>query len=463
MPRIARNLLQRAGLPRRGFVLRLAALYGLGGMAVAANPSNFVVIMADDLGAGELGCYGHPEHHTPQLDRLADEGVRFRTCFATPNCSPSRMMLMTGRYGFRTGWYDFLERELSPAPGSPQFDIGEAEITFADVLKSRGYATGIAGKWQLPGSPANRIYDCGFDTYCMWMWKHPLPDIDPVTGVDRTPYDPAASLHAGQGRGNRYWDPDIMVNRKRLPTKAEDYGPDIFAGFVCDFMRTHRSEPFVIYYPMALIHQHGGIWPPVPDRAQPGRRTAAGLRPNVEYMDHLVGRVCQAIDELGLRESTYVLFTGDNGTGDDGKGEVIERGARVPLIVRGPGIPPGVVTDELADLTDVFPTLAELAGAPLPTDRTIDGVSLAPTLLGRSGPRREWIFSYLADARMLRDKRWLREGDGRFYDCGSYRDGSGYKYVSDSADPAVKDARRRFERILEELPPPPSVSQHDGK
>src|SRR5690606_20471983 len=124
-------------------------------------------------------------------------------------------------YGFRTGWFNFLERKHSPEPGSPQFDIGAAEITFADVLNQRGYATGIAGKWQPPGSPANRIYDCGFDTHCMWMWKHPLPDIDPVTGADRNPYNPNESLHAGKGRGNRYWDPDIMLDRKRLPTKAD--------------------------------------------------------------------------------------------------------------------------------------------------------------------------------------------------------------------------------------------------
>src|SRR5690606_30027548 len=131
------------------------------------------------------------------------------------------------------------------------------------------------------------------------------------------------------------------------------------------------------------------------------------------------------------------LFTGDNGTADDGKGDVIERGVRVPLIVRGPGIAAGRVRDELVDLTDVLPTLAELAGAPLPNDREIDGVSMVPALLDRPGPRREWIFSYLGTERSLRDRRWLLEGDGRLYDCGDNRDGSGYKEVTGSDDPEV--------------------------
>lgn len=420
--------------------------------SAVARPPSFVVIMADDLGAGELARYGHPEHRTPQLDRLADEGMRFRTCYATPNCSPTRIMIMTGRYGFRTGWFNFLERKYSPVPGSPQFDIGQAEITFADVLKSQGYITGIAGKWQLPGSPARRISDCGFDTHCMWMWKHPLTDIDPVTGADRTPYDPSESLHEGKGRANRYWDPGIMVDAKRLPTKPDDYGPDLFTDFVCNFIRENRDRPFLIYYPMALVHKHGGQWPPVPDLTNPGQRTAEGLRPNVAYMDHLVGRIRRTIDEVGLRENTFVFFTGDNGTADAGKGDVTERGVRVPLIVRGPGVRPGTVSDALVDLTDVLPTLAELSGAALPEDRTIDGVSLVPALLDRTGPRREWVFSYLGDRRMLRDKRWLLEGDGQFYDCGDRRDGSGYKNVTESDDPVVIEARRRLRRILRDLP-----------
>jgi arylsulfatase A len=426
----------------------------------AASAPNFVVIMADDLGAGELGCYEHAQHRTPSLDRLAGDGVRFQTCYATPLCSPSRILVMTGRYGFRTGWFDFLERRYSPVPGSPQFDIGQAEVTFADVLKQSGYATAIAGKWQLPGSPADRVYDCGFDSYRIWRWKHSLPDIDPATGRDRAPYDPTASLQTGPGRGNRDWDPDIIENRRRLQTQPDDYGPDLFTDFVCDFIETHRTEPFLVYYSMTLVHKHGGVHPPTPDLNRPGERTAGGLQANVEYMDHLVGRIRQKIDDLGLRDNTFVLFTGDNGTAGDGKGELTEAGVRVPLLVSGPGVVTGRVSNELVSLADVLPTLAELAGAPLPADRVLDGISQVPELLGRHGPRREWVFSYLGDKRMLRDKRWLLDGGGQFYDCGDSRDGSGYKNVTASADPEVVAARTRFAAILQPLPgPQPETGQ----
>ncbi len=426
-------------------------LFALASPAAAAPP-NIVLIMADDLGAGELGCYGHPEHQTPQLDQLAKQGLRYQTCYATPKCTSTRMLIMTGRYGFRTGWFDFLEDKYSPLPGSPQFDIGAAELTFADILKQKNYATGIAGKWQLPGSPQNRIFDCGFDTYCMWLWKHELPDIDPVTGIDRVKFDPNQSLQAKKGRAKRYWHPGIMVDAKLRPTTADDYGPDIFTDFVCDFIREHKSEPFVVYYSMALVHKPLRA---VPDLKNPGQRIGEGeLRASVEYMDHLVGRITRTVDELGLGDNTFIFFTGDNGTQGHGKGDVTELGSRVPMIVRGPGIQPGRTTDDLTDLSDVLPTFAELAGAPLPEDREIDGVSMVPTLLDRPGPRRDWIFSYLADERLLRDQRWLLEGDGQFYDCGESRDGTNYKNVTNSTDPEVLTARRRFERIMETLPGP---------
>lgn len=421
---------------------------------LSAKSPNFVVIMADDLGAAELGCYGHQEHKTPHLDRLADEGVRFRTCYATPNCSSTRIMLMTGRYGFRTGWYNFLERKYSPAPGTRQFDIGQAEVTFADLLKLRGYATGIAGKWQLPGSPTNRIYDCGFDTYCMWKWKHQLPDIDPKTGRDRRPYQPTRSLHLDP-KTERYWNPGVMRNAKQYPTSPKDFGPDIFTKFVCGFMKEHKHEPFLIYYPMVLIHRHGKAWPEVPDTMNPLQKTGGGsLKSNVEYTDHLVGQICAAIDKLGLAENTYVFFTSDNGPAGRGKGKVSEVGVRVPLIIRGPRISPGQVSDDLASLADILPTLVEFSGARLPQNREIDGISLAPTLLERPGPRREWVFSYLADKRMLRDHRWLLDGDSQFYDCGKHRDGNGYQNVTNSNSDGVLQAKQRFQKILLNLPAP---------
>src|SRR5690606_32306532 len=150
-----------------------------------------------------------------------------------------------------------------------------------------------------------------------------------------------------------------------------------------------------------------------------------------------------------LRERTIVIFTGDNGTGRDGKGQPTELGARVPMIVNCPGRVQAIgATKELVDLSDVLPTLAELSGAKVPTDRPIDGRSFAHLLEGREGKSREWIFSFIGDRRILRDKRWLLEDNsplhpGRLYDCGESRNGQGYVDVTDAMTPEAKAARER--------------------
>ena len=408
------------------------------------KPYNFIVMMADDLGAKELSCYGNQKHSTPHLDKMAAEGMRFRTCYATPICTSTRVMIMTGRYGFRTGYFNFKGRAYAPMKDSPQFDIG-SKFTFADALKSAGYATAIAGKWQLTGSLPTRVHDCGFDEYRLWAYKQDLPP-----GVKHT----GAWENVKSQKTSRFWHPSIMQNGKYFPTTARDYGPDLFTDFLVDFATRHKDDPFCLYYPMALTHTP---WAPTPDLKNPGEKTLRGLKTNVEYMDHLVGRVIAAVDKLGLAERTIIIFTGDNGTGRSGKGQVNEMGARVPLIVRCPGtVEAGVVSNELVDLTDILPTLADFAGAKLPEDHIIDGLSLLPTLVGIPGQHRRWCFSYLADGRILRSKRWLMYGkkEMKLFDCGESRDGKGYRDVTDSLDANVVAARKRFTAILYDLPGP---------
>jgi arylsulfatase A-like enzyme len=161
---------------------------------------------------------------------------------------------------------------------------------------------------------------------------------------------------------------------------------------------------------------------------------------------------------MGLRENTVVFFTGDNGTGGQGKGQYTELGARVPMIVNCPGVvKPSKPSDELVDLSDILPTLADFAGAKPPSG--IDGRSFAPLLRGEKGPTREWIYSYLADRQILRTKRWLLEDNGpghpgRFFDCGNSRDGTGYRDVTDSTNPEVLAAKKRFKDILADKPLP---------
>jgi arylsulfatase A-like enzyme len=413
----------------------------------ADRPPNFLVIFADDLGAKELGCYGNTLHKTPNLDALAAGGVRFKTCYATPICSPSRVEIMTGRYGYRTGWNNLIGRAYAPPEDSPQFDIGTSQFTFADLLKTKGYATALAGKWQLSGKLPTLVTDCGFDEYRMWAYTENLPK-----GVTHT----GAFQKSGKTT-SRYWHPSILTNGQYTPTTATDYGPDLFNAFLIDFMSRNKDKPFLAYYPTPLTH---GPHDPTPDPAKPGEKTPAGFKSNLEYLDHQAGQLIAALDRLKLRENTIVIFTGDNGTAGDGKGRATELGARVPMIVNCPGVvKAGVVSDELVDVSDVFATLADFSGTAPPAGHVIDGKSFRPIVQGEGGTGREWIFSAIRNERVLRDKRWLLEGDGRFFDCGDKRDHEGYRDVTDSKDAEVVAARQRFDAILKNLPAPPAEDE----
>ncbi len=429
----------------RAFAAGLLLIAAATGQAQEVDPPyNIVLVLADDIGAGELGCYGHPTHKTPNLDRLAAEGMRFETCYSAPLCTPTRVMTLTGQYGFRTGYFQMLGAALSPRVDSPQYEIG-AKLTFADLAKSRDYATALAGKWQLTGKIPDLIHDCGFDTYRMWAYTGNLPP-----GVTHT------GAFEGAGRTSRYWHPSIVENGQYLPTRPDDYGPTLFTDFLIDFIKNHRDRPFLAYYPMPLTHN-----PHVetPDPEHPGQRLPAGYDHAVAYLDHEMGRLVAAIDEAGLARRTVFLFVGDNGTGGDGKGQLIEKGVRVPFIARCPGlVKPGVVSRALTDVSDIWPTIAELIEAPVPSGHVIDGRSLVPVLTGKAETARDWIFSFLGRGRILRDERWLLLAPGdeeeRLYDCGDSRDGSGYRLIEATGDAQAQAVRARFDALLAQLPGP---------
>lgn len=408
---------------------------------------NVILILADDLGAAELGCYGHTEHQTPNLDRMAAEGVRFETFYAMPLCTPTRVALMTGQYGFHNGFLGMQNPAYKPPADSPQADIG-THFTHADLMKSAGYVTAQVGKWQLSGRLPTLVRDAGFDEYCMWAYDHNLPP-----GVSH----PAHEGAGGKG-GNtcRYWHPSIVQNGEYRVTAASDYGPDLFNDFVLDFAVRHKSQPFFVYYTSVLTH---GPHLETPDPAAPGKRLPATFRNNLQYLDHLVGRLRRGLQEAGLAENTWIIFIGDNGTGARGKGTTTELGARVPGIVVGPGVHRGLVSRAVGDLTDIMPTLAEISGAKLPTDRPFDGFSLLPVLTGQQARHRDWIYSHLDDGRVLRDERWLLEvprggGPEKFFDCGDSRNGEGYRNVTDSQSADAQQARARFAAILAKIPRP---------
>ena len=299
------------------------------GSPVTRRP-NLILILADDLGAKELGCYGHPKHSTPNLDQLARTGIQFRTCYTACICHPTRFEIMTGQYGCTNGVYQFAGRPGGPDPNSREEQI-ENHLTFGQVLKDAGYATALAGKWQLTGKIPDLIVECGFDEYCMWAYKHNLP-----SGVEHT-----GGWEGRPGtKTSRYWHPSIVRNGKYVPTTIDDYGPDMFTDFVIDFARRNKDRPFFIYYPMALTHApHYSTPSTMPNEREKFRNSKKEkFQENVEYMDTLVGRIIAALDDLELRDNTIIIFTGDNGTGGEGKGTPTELGARVPMIVNGPGL-----------------------------------------------------------------------------------------------------------------------------
>jgi arylsulfatase A len=434
-------------IARCWLVTGLFAVGSLLGQSPPPNrePPNFLIILIDDLSANELGCYGNTENKTPNIDRLASEGTRFELCYATPNCTPSRVALLTGQYGFRTGWFNLIGRPYSPRPDSPDFDFSK-RVTFAKVLKSRDYITSLSGKWQLPGQLPNLIRECGFDEYRMWAYRHNLPpganyiDLSKARNPDKT---------------SRYWQPCIVENGKFIPTGPNDYGPDLFNQFTIDFIKRNKDKRFCAYYPSVLTHK-----PHVdtPDPSNPGKRIPGSLRSNLEYLDYLIGKLLATLDDEKLTERTVVFCLADNSSGD-AKGKLSEAGAHVPLIVRCPGlVQAGVVSRSLTDITDLFPTIGEFAQALSSQDQPLDGKSLVPVLRGETTEHRPWIFTSLGPGRIIRDNRWLLQTDKKnketFFDCDDRRDGGAYKDVTKSSDADVVAARKRLEKLLEGLPGP---------
>ncbi len=403
----------------------------------AANRPNFLVILVDDLGPEWIGCYGSG-HRTPNIDRLAAQGLRFENAWATPLCTPTRHEMLTGRYPFRTGWS--VHHDV-PRWGPPYFDW-EREVTFARVLRDAGYATAVVGKWQVNDfrTHPDALRRHGFDEHCMW------------TGFESD--NPPA--------GERYFDPYIQENGRR-GTRTGAFGPDVFTEYLVDFIKRHKDGPFLAYHAMVLTHTP---FTKTPDNKNTSLEKAA-LHPGmVDYVDKNVGRLMETLQELGIRDRTIVIFTSDNGTVrgvlgkqngrvvNGGKGTLFETGIHVPLIVSWPGhTPSGKATDELVDFSDFLPTIVELAGQKPPAGVTIDGRSLAGMLRGQDGgkPRRAWIFSELGNKRVVRNRRYKLWSSGEFYDLTA--DPAEEKSLADSQDPRIVTARKELQGVLASIPP----------
>ncbi|HIQ22804.1 MAG TPA: hypothetical protein EYH34_16385 [Planctomycetes bacterium] len=427
----------------RWFLLLVVFCFGGMGLARGASaPPNFLIILLDNVGQDWFGCYGSVESQTPRLDRLAQEGLRFEHCYVMPLCSTSRHVLLTGRYPFRTGWTVHHDASIY---GGGYFDW-DREVCFARVLRDAGYATAVAGKWQM-----NNLFEQrdapnrhGFQTYCLF------PD--------------GPRGHPAHGR--RYWDPYIIRDGRRVEAQGR-FAPDMFTEFLIEFMGHHRKGPFLAFYPMSLMHLPAVETPANRGRPLDQRERFGGM---VRYADHCIGRLVDALDRFDIRSRTAVLVTSDNGTPAAMGGRVAGRVFRaeadtmveadlkegeidVPFVVNWPGVvPAGRTSQALIDCSDLFPTLLELANVPTPAGVTLDGRSFAPILRGMSDRQapRQWIFSQYAGHRVIRDRRYKLHNDGRFYDL--LRDPLERHPLQPPAESPQAAARQRLQRALDRLP-----------
>ena len=408
------------------------------GDASTAKP-NIVLIMADDLGAEALGCYGNTGYSTPRLDQMARNGALFKNAFSTPVCTPTRAMILTGLHPNRTG---FLERLDSPLDTAKTNRLPTHLTTFAQVFQSAGYATAIAGKWHLgdfqayPDQPTSH----GFDEHCLWVqyWD-------------------------GERR-SRYYAPHNWENGEYKIHDGRIFGPDYYSDFLIDFIERNQQRPFLAYYPMNLVHTPLIVPPALGDLAQ--SKYPDDLKTNerkvghmITYMDAIVGRFLDKLEELDLASRTLFVFTGDNGSAVNlvsrlgsfkvrgGKRTMNEAGTRVPLIAYWPGmITPGE-RDTFFSLMDIMPTLSSIAQ--IETDQPVDGMDLSHALLGRSGVDREYFaMAFEGEVYFVRDKRFRLHEDGRMYDVPTFSNEARYGMDSLVSDSDHKDARARLKAHL---------------
>jgi arylsulfatase A len=393
----------------------LLALPVLTGSLLAAGKPNIIMILSDDVGLGNISACGADNFKTPNIDALAKTGLLFSQSYAMPQCSPTRCMMLTGRYPFRTGMvFNNTKPPIDP----------KKEVMIPTVMKQAGYVTASIGKWHLPLTPGEWGYDEYLSTSTGSYWN------------DKTKF--------------------YNLNGKQEALLDGQYLPDIMHETIVKFLTKHKDQPFFLDYPM--IHIHAPI-SRTPD-SKPGGDEARLYADNVEYMDKLVGKLMAELDRLHLREKTLVIFTGDNGTSggpaktatvngrsvNGNKTKLNEGGSRVPLICNWPGVTPaGKVLNDLVDFSDFFTTFADLGGAKLPEGVKLDGHSFAPQLRGEKGTPRDWVFAQIRDNWYVRDQGFKLTKSGELFDM------SDAPFVE---KPVVNEAAKaKLQAILTQLNP----------
>jgi arylsulfatase A len=393
---------------------------------------NIIFILADDLGIGDVSCYGSDNNKTPIIDKLAKSGMQFTHAYTAPLCGPSRSRILTGRYAFRTGAVN-QDRvgEIKP----------ENEVMIPTVLKTAGYTSALVGKWSQFGLTPK---DFGFDDYITF-----------------------------QGSGV-YWSKEkkkaatYTENGETKELKENVYMPDLMHDHLVKFLNDNKKKPFFLYYSMVHVH---ALIQRTPD-SKPGSDLYAD---NTAYMDKLVGKLLTTLDDMKLRDNTLIVFMGDNGTagiyaerGTIGgkalsgkKGTMLECGSLVPTIASWPGvIKAGQVNTDLIDSSDLLPTFAEVTGAPLPTKNVLDGRSFLPQLQGKKGNPKEYIYMELGNKWYVRSAKWKLNRAGELFDMTNAPFEE--KLVADYANnPEASVAYARLQAVLKEIGPEKGI-QDDG-
>ena len=429
----------------------LSAILCFASLAAAELKPNILLIFADDIGYEALNSYGGLDFETPNLNRMAEQGLRFSRAHTSPVCTPSRVSLHTGLYVPRHGHVDVLPVHLGT---EKQVDFAKFP-TFAQQIRANGYATSVTGKWQLATleKHPDHIRGAGFDSWCVWqIWRN-------------------------GAKTDRHWNATYNHDGRIRDDIANRFGPDVLVEYVIDQMRDAKSSgtPFLILHNELLPH-----WPVVETPDDRKLKRPASLPNFIHYMDQLVGRLLDAVDELDIRDRTYVIFMGDNGTWEEdftnpkagepgekphtrhttagpvngGKNMLVDGGSHVPLLVWGPpSVPRGAVCDDLVDIVDLFPTLCELTGTRVPASLGIDGRSIVRQIHGKPGIPRDWVHHALSakhGGEALFDGKFrLFRTSGKLIDARALP----IEKPADPKDPEAIAAKKKLKVVFEKITP----------
>jgi len=404
---VERKVVMNKNLSRRGFLkvigLSAASLTMPGclgasketaGSGTGGRPPNFIIIFCDDLGYGDLGCFGSEKHRTPNIDRMAEEGIRFTSFYVTSGvCTPSRSSLMTGCYPRRVNMHQDSEGLCVLFPSGKR-GLNPDEITIAEILKEQGYATACVGKWHLGDQPQFLPTRQGFDYY------YGIPYSNDMGGREGTKRPPLPLL-----RNEKVIE--APANQNTLTKRYTEQA--------IKFITANKDKPFFIYLPHTMPHN-----PVHSSEKFRGKSANKGYGDSVEEIDWSTGEILTALAKLGIDDRTLVVFTSDNGAsnrfgGGNGplrghKGSTWEGGMREPCVMRWPGkIPTDKTCDELSSTMDLLPTFARLAGTKPPRDRVIDGKDIWPLMAGRKGaksPHEAFYYYQMDQLQAVRSGRW---------------------------------------------------------